>query len=113
MNQAEGRPRACRAWRSLDVDRRQRQLGLPLRQTAVRRPCQSGDRQAYDCECGAEASVPRRSIEAVQAACRDRGHEIAIGGQLFSDSMGATGTAEGTYVGMVRHNVNTLVEALR
>lgn len=60
-----------------------------------------------------EASVPRRSIEAVQAACRDRGHEVVIGGQLFSDSMGAAGTPEGTYVGMVRHNVNTLVEALR
>lgn len=60
-----------------------------------------------------EASVPRRSIEAVQAACQARGHEVAIGGQLFSDSMGAAGTPEGTYPGMVRHNVNTIVEALR
>jgi manganese/zinc/iron transport system substrate-binding protein len=60
-----------------------------------------------------ESSVPRRSIEAVQAACRARGHDVAIGGQLFSDSMGAAGTPEGTYTGMVRHNVDTLVEALR
>lgn len=60
-----------------------------------------------------ESSVPRRSIEAVQAAVRDRGHEVAVGGTLFSDSMGPKGTPEGTYPGMVRHNVNTLVDALR
>ncbi|MBP7147525.1 MAG: zinc ABC transporter substrate-binding protein [Acidobacteria bacterium] len=59
-----------------------------------------------------ESSVPRRSIEAVQGACRERGHEVAIGGQLYSDSLGARGTGEGTYVGMVRANVRTIVEAL-
>jgi len=59
-----------------------------------------------------ESSVPRRSIEAVQAAVRDRGHEVAIGGQLYSDSMGPAGTPEGTYPGMVRYNVDTLVGAL-
>ena len=60
-----------------------------------------------------ESSVPRRSIEAVQAACRDRGHEVSIGGQLFSDAMGAATTPEGTYPGMVRHNVNTIVDSLK
>ena len=60
-----------------------------------------------------ESSVPRRSIEAVQAACAERGHPVAIGGELFSDAMGPAGTPEGTYPGMVRHNVTTLVEALR
>ncbi len=60
-----------------------------------------------------ESSVPRRSIEAVQAACAQRGHEVAIGGELFSDAMGEQGTPEGDYQGMVRHNVTTLVEALR
>lgn len=60
-----------------------------------------------------ESSVPRRTIEAVQAGVRARGHETAIGGQLFSDSLGAAGTPEGTYVGMVRANVNTIVHALR
>lgn len=59
-----------------------------------------------------ESSVPRRSIEAVQAACSARGHEVEIGGQLYSDAMGPAGTPEGTYVGMVRANVNTLVDAL-
>ena len=60
-----------------------------------------------------ESSVPQRAIEAVQAAAAERGHRVAIGGQLFSDAMGAAGTPEGSYPGMVRHNVNTLVEALR
>ncbi len=60
-----------------------------------------------------ESSVPRRAVEAVQAAVRDRGNEVVIGGQLYSDAMGAAGTPEGTYVGMVRANVETLVEALR
>jgi manganese/zinc/iron transport system substrate-binding protein len=60
-----------------------------------------------------ESSVPRRAIEAVQAAAAERGHQVTIGGQLFSDAMGAPDTTEGTYVGMVRHNANTLVDALR
>jgi manganese/zinc/iron transport system substrate-binding protein len=60
-----------------------------------------------------EASIPPRSIEAVQAACAARGHRVAIGGELFSDSMGPPGTEEGTYAGMVRHNVRTLVDALQ
>ena len=60
-----------------------------------------------------ESSVPRRSIEAVQAAVRSRGHEVAIGGQLHSDSLGAAGSPAGTYPGMVRANVDTIVNALR
>ena len=60
-----------------------------------------------------ESSVPRRSIEAVQAAVRSRGHEVAIGGQLYSDSLGAAGSPAGTYPGMVRANVDTIVKALR
>jgi manganese/zinc/iron transport system substrate-binding protein len=60
-----------------------------------------------------EASIPPRSIQAVQAACAARGHQVAIGGELFSDSMGPPGTEEGTYAGMVRHNIRTLMEALQ
>jgi len=60
-----------------------------------------------------EASVPRRSIVAVQEACRAKGHDVRVGGELFSDSMGAAGTEAGTYVGMVRHNVHSIVRALR
>lgn len=59
-----------------------------------------------------ESSVPRRSIEAVVAGARARGHEVKIGGTLYSDAMGTPGTVEGTYVGMVRANVRTIVDAL-
>lgn len=59
-----------------------------------------------------ETSVPPRYIEALQAAVRSRGHEVMVGGSLFSDAMGNPGTAEGTYLGMVKHNVNTIVRAL-
>ncbi|MDQ2669234.1 MAG: zinc ABC transporter substrate-binding protein, partial [Gemmatimonadota bacterium] len=59
-----------------------------------------------------ESSIPRRTIGAVQQAVESRGGAVEIGGQLFSDAMGNPGTAEGTYVGMVRHNVNTIVDAL-
>ncbi len=59
-----------------------------------------------------ESSVPRRNIEAVQAAVRAQGFDVQIGGQLFSDAMGNPGTEEGTYQGMVRHNIDTIVSAL-
>lgn len=59
-----------------------------------------------------ESSVSPRTIEAVQAAVQARGFNVRIGGQLFSDAMGDAGTAEGTYIGMVRHNIDTIVSAL-
>ncbi len=59
-----------------------------------------------------ESSVPVRTIEALQAAVRAKGAEVNIGGQLFSDAMGDPGTPEGSYIGMVRHNIDTIVGAL-
>jgi manganese/zinc/iron transport system substrate-binding protein len=59
-----------------------------------------------------ESSVPQRNIEAVQAAAEAQGFNVIIGGELFSDAMGTPGTSEGTYMGMVRHNVDTIISAL-
>jgi len=59
-----------------------------------------------------ESSVPRRNVEAVQAAVEARGFTVEIGGELFSDALGNPGTPEGTYIGMVQHNVSTIVNAL-
>jgi manganese/zinc/iron transport system substrate-binding protein len=59
-----------------------------------------------------ESSVPQRNIEAVQAAVQDQGFNVVIGGSLFSDAMGTAGTFEGTYIGMVTHNIDTIVHAL-
>lgn len=60
-----------------------------------------------------ESSVPRRTIEALQAAVLSKNHEVSIGGTLFSDALGSAGTEEGTYIGMFKFNVKTIVEALR
>lgn len=59
-----------------------------------------------------ESSVPPRTIQAVQRAVAARGHTVAIGGELFSDALGDAGTPEGTYIGMIRHNIDTIVKAL-
>lgn len=59
-----------------------------------------------------ESSVPRRTIEAVVAAVRARGWNVAVGGELFSDAAGNPGTPEGTYVGMIEHNIRTIVNGL-
>ncbi len=60
-----------------------------------------------------ESSVSSRSIEAVIQACQERGHAVQLGGQLYSDALGAPDGEAGTYIGMVRHNVKTMVEGLR
>ncbi len=60
-----------------------------------------------------ESSVSHRAIEAVVAGCEARGRKIRIGGTLYSDAMGEPGTEEGTYLGMVRRNVDTIVGALK
>ena len=60
-----------------------------------------------------ETSISPKNIEALVQGAKARGHDVRIGGSLFSDAMGEAGTAQGTYVGMVRHNVTQIVEALR
>lgn len=59
-----------------------------------------------------ESSVPRKTIDALVEGCRSRGHEVRVGGELFSDAMGKSGTPEGTYVGMVVHNAEAIARAL-
>jgi manganese/zinc/iron transport system substrate-binding protein len=60
-----------------------------------------------------ETSVNQRNMKSLVEGCKARGHDVVIGGQLFSDAMGKEGTTQGTYVGMVEHNVKTIVNALR
>lgn len=60
-----------------------------------------------------ESSVPRRTIEALEQAVRSKDHDVKIGGSLYSDALGNPGTEEGTYIGMFRYNVNTIVNALK
>ncbi|WP_246939246.1 metal ABC transporter solute-binding protein, Zn/Mn family [Bacillus pinisoli] len=60
-----------------------------------------------------ESSISEDSINAVIEGAKNKGHEVKIGGELFSDAMGEEGTEEGTYIGMYRHNVDTIVGALK
>jgi manganese/zinc/iron transport system substrate-binding protein len=59
-----------------------------------------------------ESSVSDRSIRALVEGAAAKGHEVVIGGELFSDAMGADGTYEGTYPGMIDHNATTISRAL-
>ena len=60
-----------------------------------------------------ETSVSPRAIQAVREAVRARGFEVEVGGEVYSDALGDPGTPVGTYVGVVRHNIDTIVAALR
>jgi manganese/zinc/iron transport system substrate-binding protein len=60
-----------------------------------------------------ESSVSEQNVQALLEGCRARGHIVTIGGELFSDAMGDAGTPEGTYVGMIEHNVRIIATALR
>lgn len=59
-----------------------------------------------------ESTVSSRNIGALIAGAKARGHDVKIGGELFSDAMGESGTYEGTYIGMLDHNITTVVRAL-
>ncbi len=59
-----------------------------------------------------ESSVPDRAMRALVEGAAARGHQVAIGGELFSDAMGLDGTYEGTYPGMIDHNITLIARAL-
>ncbi|MGF1534456.1 MAG: metal ABC transporter solute-binding protein, Zn/Mn family [Bernardetiaceae bacterium] len=60
-----------------------------------------------------ESSVSERSLAAVVSGCQERGHQVRIGGTLYSDALDAPGTSAGTYLGMVRTNVKTIRDGLK
>lgn len=60
-----------------------------------------------------ESSVPKQTVEALVASVKSKGHDLKIGGTLYSDALGAVDTPQGSYIGMYRYNVNTIVNALR
>jgi len=59
-----------------------------------------------------ESSVPRKAVEALVEGCSARGHAVTIGGELLSDAIGASGTEQGTHVGMVVHDAEVIARAL-
>ncbi|XHC25605.1 MAG: metal ABC transporter solute-binding protein, Zn/Mn family [Phycisphaerales bacterium] len=59
-----------------------------------------------------ESTVSERNVRALIAGAAAKGHSVVIGGELFSDAMGDAGTYEGTYIGMIDHNVTRIARAL-
>lgn len=60
-----------------------------------------------------ENTVSERNVKSLIEGCRARGHDVVVGGELYSDGTGKNGSPEGTYVGMIRHNVDVLVNSLK
>lgn len=59
-----------------------------------------------------ESSVPDRAMRALVEGAAAQGHTVVIGGELYSDAMGVDGTYEGTYPGMIDHNITVISRAL-
>ncbi len=59
-----------------------------------------------------ESSVSDKNVKALVEGAKAKGHSLRIGGELFSDAMGGSGTYEGTYIGMIDHNVTVIARAL-
>ena len=59
-----------------------------------------------------ETSVSDRNMRALIEGAAAQGHEVRFGGALYSDAMGSDGTCEGTYIGMIDHNVTTIATEL-
>ena len=59
-----------------------------------------------------ESSVSDRNVKALIEGAAAKGHKVVIGGELFSDAMGAPGSYEGTYIGMIDHNATVVARAL-
>ncbi len=59
-----------------------------------------------------ESTVSERNIRALIDGAAAQGHTVVVGGSLYSDAMGPMGTPEGTYLGMIEHNVRTIVTAM-
>lgn len=60
-----------------------------------------------------ESSVPPKTIEALQAAVKAKGFDVAIGGELYSDSLGGADSGDDTYILTVKANIDTIVDALK
>ena len=59
-----------------------------------------------------ETSVSDKNVKALIEGAAARNHQVSIGGSLFSDAMGPSGTYEGTYEGMIDHNITVIAKAL-
>ncbi|SFT52334.1 manganese/zinc/iron transport system substrate-binding protein [Lishizhenia tianjinensis] len=55
-----------------------------------------------------ESSVSQKALKSVKENCAAQGYTVAFGEELFSDAMGAAGSPEGTYPGMLKANAQRI-----
>jgi len=60
-----------------------------------------------------ETSVSEKAIQSVVEGVKAKGGNVEIGGSLYSDAMGEANSPQGNYIGMVRSNVDTIVNSLK
>lgn len=60
-----------------------------------------------------ETSTSHKSLQSIVDACKEKGHNVQIGGTLYADALGEKNTSEGTYIGMIRANIITIIEGLK
>ncbi len=60
-----------------------------------------------------ETSIPQRSLIAVQQSVAAQGWQVTMGDELYSDALGDAVSAADSYIGMIKHNVDTIVHALK
>ncbi len=60
-----------------------------------------------------ESTVPERNVLALIEGCQKLGHQLTVGGKLYSDAPGPPESGADSWSKMVRHNAQTIAEGLR
>ena len=60
-----------------------------------------------------ESSIPEDTIRSVIENAKSKGWNVVVGGELYSDALGDVENDTETYVKTVKHNVTTIVDALK
>lgn len=59
-----------------------------------------------------ESSVSTRNVEALIEAAQAQGHDLKLGGELYSDALGSAEEGTDTYIDMYKSNIDTIVKGL-
>jgi manganese/zinc/iron transport system substrate-binding protein len=60
-----------------------------------------------------ESATAPQIVKALIEPCREAGHDVTIGGELYADALGSAESGADSYVGMIKANVDTIVSALK
>lgn len=60
-----------------------------------------------------ESATAPQIVKALIEPCREAGHDVRIGGELYADALGPAKSGADNYLGMIKANVDTIVSALK